>query len=63
MSKIDKLDIDVEALKEQAKDLYNKLENFDLNKLGISDSDIQNAENFFVRIWNQIVEFFTNLFN
>lgn len=31
MQKISSLDLDVDALKEQAKDLYNKLESLDLN--------------------------------
>lgn len=31
MEKISSLDLDVDSLKEQAKDLYNKLESLDLN--------------------------------
>ena len=55
MEKISSLDLDVDSLKEQAKDLYNKLESLDLN------INQEQVKGFFDRIvswckniWNSI---------
>ena len=52
MDKIDGLDLNVDAIKEQAKDLYHKLENLDFN------FDAESVGNFFTRIIDAIVGFF-----
>ena len=57
MDKIDGLDLDVDAIKEQAKDLYHKLENLDFN------FDAESVGNFFTRIIDAIVGFFQDLFS
>lgn len=56
MEKINDLDLDVDTIKEQAEDLYNKLDdlNFDFTK--------EDVGNFLTRIINAVVEFFRNLF-
>lgn len=56
MEKIDSLDLDVNVLKEQAEDLYQKLDELDFNV------DLESAGNFFTRIIDAIVNFFKNLF-
>lgn len=65
MSKLSGLDINVDSLKEQAKDIYDSVKNMDLSEFGISQED---ADNFFSSfsfsdIWDSIVNFFQNLFN
>ncbi|MDD3338279.1 MAG: DUF1002 domain-containing protein [Lachnospiraceae bacterium] len=65
MSKLSGLDINVDSLKEQAKDIYDSVKNMDLSEFGISQED---ADNFFSSfsfsdIWDSIVSFFQGLFN
>lgn len=57
MDKIDGLDLNVDAIKEQAQDLYHRLENLDFH------FDTESVGNFFTRILDAIVEFFQNLFS
>ena len=57
MAKISKLDLNIDSLKTQAKDLYDKLSNIKIDQ-GVWDSIVQ----FFKNIWDAIVNFFTNLF-
>ena len=57
MDKIDGLDLNVDAIKEQAKDLYHKLENLYFN------FDAESVGNFFTRIIDAIVGFFQDLFS
>lgn len=56
MSKIDGLDLDVNVLKEQAQDLYDKIDDLDFQ------FDKESVGNFFTRIVDAIVNFFKNLF-
>ena len=56
MKKIEGLDLDVDKLKDQAKDLYQKLENLDFHV------DKESVGNFFTRIIDAIVKFFQGLF-
>lgn len=56
MKKIEGLDLDVDKLKDQAKDLYQKLEDLDFHV------DKESIGNFFTRIIQAIVEFFRGLF-
>lgn len=55
IKKIAATDFDVAALEQQAKELFNKVENV-LNDLTGGD-----AQGFFGRLWNQIVSFIQNL--
>jgi uncharacterized protein YpuA (DUF1002 family) len=57
MEKIDGLDLDVETIKDQAKDLYDKLDELDIN------IDKESIGDFFAKIIDAIVEFFRNLFS
>lgn len=59
MKKFSELDIDVNALLDQAKDIYDKLSGMDLD-LDLSSSGIGG---FFSKIWNAIVGFFKGLFS
>ena len=54
MQKIGELDLDVESMKEQAGELFNKLEEMGLDK--------EEAKNFFQKIIDAIVDFFHDLF-
>ena len=54
MEKINNLDLDIESLKEQAKDLYDKIEGLDLN-LNIDEEQVKG---FFQRI----IDFIKGLF-
>lgn len=67
MQKIDGLDLDIDNIKEQAKDLYNKLENLNLEDLGISQAQVDGffakVGSFFNDIFSGIKDFFQNLFN
>ena len=56
MTKIEGLDLDVNQMKEQAKELYSKLESLDFHV------DTETVGNFFTRIIDAIVEFFSGLF-
>lgn len=57
MEKISKLNLNVDSIKAQAKDLYDKLSNIKIDQ-GVWDSIVQ----WFRDIWNAIVHFFSNLF-
>lgn len=54
MGKVSKLDIDIDALKEQARDLYDKIRDLDIDTEGIG--------NFFSRLFQSIGDFFRRLF-
>ena len=54
MEKINNLDLDIESLKEQAKNLYDKIESLDLN-LNIDEEQVKG---FFQRI----IDFIKGLF-
>ena len=54
MKKIGKLDLDVDSMKSQAKELFNKLENMGMDK--------EQAKGFFQKIIDALTEFFNNLF-
>lgn len=58
MDKISKLDLDIDSIKSQAKDLYDKLSNIKIDQ-GFWDSIVQ----WFRNLWDAIVDFFTNLFH
>lgn len=55
MKKISNLDLDIDSMKAQAKDLFNKLEDMGIDK--------EQAKNFFQKIIDAIVEFFSGLFD
>lgn len=59
MSKISKLDLDVDALAKQAEELYEKLKGMglDLDKI-----DTEQVGNFFTRFFDSIMNFFNKLF-
>ncbi len=57
MDKIEGLDLNVDAIKEQAQELYNKLDSLDFH------FDTESVGNFFTRIIDAIVGFFQNLFS
>lgn len=63
MEKVSKVDVDVDAIKEQAKDIYNKLKDsgIDFSKVdtqGLADK----VGNFFSNIFDAVKDFFTGLF-
>ena len=58
MNKISKLDIDVDQLKEQASQIYDKLGDLIKN----NDSFFQKVGNFFSSMFDSIGKFFSNLF-
>lgn len=63
MEKVSKVDVDVDAIKEQAKDIYNKLKDsgIDFSKVdtqGLADK----VGNFFSNIFDAVRDFFTGLF-
>ena len=60
MSKISKLDIDVDALAKQAGDLYEKLKGMGLN---LEDIDTEKVGNFLTRFLGRIIDFFSGLFS
>lgn len=57
MAKISSLDLNIDTIEAQAKDLYNKLSNIQIDQ-GVWDSIVQ----WFKNIWDAIVDFFSNLF-
>lgn len=59
MSKISKLDIDVDALAKQAGDLYEKLKGMGLD---LNNIDTEKVGNFLTRFLGSIVDFFSRLF-
>lgn len=56
MEKIEGLDLDIDKLKDQAKELYDKLEDMNIK------IDGESVGNFFTRIIDAIVEFFRGMF-
>ena len=54
MQKISELDLDIDSMKEQAKDLFNKLEDMGIDK--------EQAKGFFQKIIDAIQSFFNDLF-
>lgn len=54
MKKIGDLDLDLESMQQQAKDLFNKLEDMGIDK--------EQAKNFFQKIIDALKEFFSSLF-
>ena len=54
MKKIEDLDLDLDSMKEQAKDLFNKLEDMGIDK--------EQAKNFLQKIWEAVKNFFDSLF-
>ena len=54
MKKISKLDLDIDSMKEQAKDLFNKLEDMGIDK--------EQAKNFFQKILEALQNFFNSIF-
>ncbi|MCM1498355.1 MAG: DUF1002 domain-containing protein [Clostridium sp.] len=55
MKKIGDLDLDIDSMKQQAEDLFNKLEDMGFDK--------EEAQNFFMKIINAIKDFFESLFS
>ncbi len=55
MKKISKLDLDIDSMREQAKDMFNKLEDMGIDK--------EQAKNFFQKIWEALKNFFDGLFD
>lgn len=55
MKKIGDLDLDLESMQQQAKDLFNKLEDMGIDK--------EQAKNFFQKIIDAIQEFFSSIFS
>ena len=60
MSKISKLDIDVDALAKQAGDLYEKLKGMGLD---LDNIDTEKVGNFLTRFLGSIIDFFSSLFD
>lgn len=61
MAEIDKVDIDVDAIKTQAGELYNTIKNIS-HKIGDKQNVIESIGSFFGNIINSIVDFFKGLF-
>lgn len=63
MEKVSKEDIDVDAIKDQAKDIYNKLKDAGID-FGEVDTGglVEKVGSFFADIFNAIADFFTGLF-
>lgn len=59
LMKISKLDLDVDSLLDQAKSVYDKLSDFDIDTEGFWDS----VCNFFSNLFQSIGDFFSNLFS
>ncbi|GAA6397071.1 DUF1002 domain-containing protein [Solibaculum mannosilyticum] len=57
MKKIADLDLNIDSIKQQAQDLYDKL-----SDINIDTGFFASIGQFFSDLWNAIVEFFTNLF-
>lgn len=58
MQKLSEVDIDFEALKEQAKDLYNRIKDIDLSEYGITEESVKG---FFAQIADFLSNFFAKL--
>ena len=54
MKKISKLDLNIDSMKSQAKDLFNKLEDMGLDK--------EQAKNFFQKVIDALQSFFNSIF-
>lgn len=54
MKKVSKLDLDVDSMREQATELFNKLEDMGIDK--------EQAKNFFQKIIDALTDFFSNIF-
>ena len=54
MKKIGKLDLNIDSMKSQAKDLFNKLEDMGLDK--------EQAKNFFQKVIDALQSFFNSIF-
>lgn len=61
MAEINKVDIDVDAIKTQAGELYNTIKNIS-DKIGDKQNVIESIGSFFGNIVNAIVDFFKGLF-
>lgn len=55
MKKISELDLDIESMKAQAEELFNKLEDLGITK--------ESTKNFFQKLFEKIKEFFSDLFD
>ena len=66
MGKLSDLDLDIDKIKEQAGELYDRISNLDLSEYGITqesvDGFLAQLGNFFAELWDAIVGFFENLF-
>ena len=63
LMKVSEVDIDVDAIKEQASELYNKLKEKGLDFSNVDTSGLaQKVGNFFSNIFNAVKDFFTGLF-
>ena len=60
MQKVSKLDIDADSLKEQAKDLYDKLSDLGFD---FGDVDTDGIMDGIKNVFQAIINFFMNLFN
>ena len=63
MEKVSKVDVDVDAIKEQAKDIYNKLKDsgIDFSKVD-TEGLTEKVGGFFSNIFNAVKDFFSGLF-
>ena len=60
MSKISKLDLDVDSLKDQAQGLYDKIQDMDIHiDKEKADGLFQKIMNFFQKVYNKIIELFS----
>ncbi len=64
MMKVSKTDVDIDALKEQAQNIYNDLKNSGIDLGNVDTSGLaESVGGFFANIFNAISDFFGNLFN
>lgn len=61
MKKIGDLDLDLDKIKDQAKGIYDKLKNMDID-LGEAEGFLAKIASFFSELFSKIAEFFKNLF-
>ena len=61
MQKIGGLDLDLDKLKDQAQGVYDKLKNMGID-LDSAEGLWEKICDFFIMIWNAIVNFFKGLF-
>ena len=63
MEKVSKVDIDVDAIKDQAKDIYNKLKDAGIDFTEVDTGGlVEKVGDFFSGIFNAIGDFFSGLF-